>query len=87
MRVARRERQILLLGDVLGGNEPDQFPGQVDQRQLLDFPVDHHPFGFVERDLAGVNDQLLDRRHAIDNPALTAHESHVARRQQSLQLP
>ena len=48
LRVSRGERQPLLLDDVLGRDQTDQRAAVVDERQLLDLPIDHHPLRFVE---------------------------------------
>ena len=86
LRVARRQRQPLLLDDVLGGDEAGQHATVVDERQLLDLAFDHHLLGLFERDRPGVHDELVERRHAVAHALLPGDEPHVARRQQPFQF-
>src|SRR5687767_7978282 len=86
LTVARRERQPLLLNDVLCSDQAEQHALTVDERKLLDLPIHHYSLGLLERDGAGVHHELLDRRHPFRDLLLACDESGVARRQQPLQL-
>ncbi len=58
---------------------PISTPFAIDEGQLLDLAIDHHPLGFFERDRTGMHDQLVERRHALAHLLLTGDEPHVAR--------
>ena len=67
--VARGERLALLLDQVLGRHEPEQRPRAVDERQLLDLALDHHPLCAGAARSAPVDDELA---RAASSARLTA---------------
>ena len=84
--VAGRKRQALLPHDVLGGNEAEQDPASIDERELLDLALDHQPLGRIERQLAFADHERLTRCHPRgDRLARSADETDIARGQHSFE--
>ena len=75
LRVARGERQLLLLDQVLGRDQAEQAAVRVDERQLLDLVRAHHVFGGRAVDDALAHDEPFARRHAIADRARRCRRS------------
>ena len=60
----------------------------VDERQLLDLALDHHALGLFRRGGAAMDDEPIDRRHAIgDRGAGAVDEAEIALGEQAEQPP
>ena len=85
--VSRRKRLMLLLDQVLRGNETQQRAVGVDERQLLDLARDHQALGILERNRSDADDQLRARRHPFGHERLGADEPDVALGQDAHEVP
>ena len=86
LRVAGRKGTAPLTDQVLGGDEPLEHAVVVDERQLLDLALDHHALGLFRRGGAAMDDQPIERRHAIgDRRAGAVDEAQIALGEQSEQ--
>ncbi len=70
--IARRERQALLAEQVLRRHQPDQPTIAIDERQLLDLPLDHDPLHLVGREHAELRRQRPAATRAAGTTATTA---------------
>ena len=88
LRVAGRERAALLTHQVLGRDQPVEHALVIDERQLLDLALDHHALGFFRRGAAAMDDEPIERRHAIgDRGAGAVDEAEIALGEQAEQPP
>ena len=65
LRVAGRERPAPLPDQILGRHQALSTPVVVDERQLLDLALDHHPLALFRGGAAAMDDEPIERRHAV----------------------